>query len=227
MKRAFILSLICALLAFAPAFTHAAGMQAIVGGQTTVQLDPTLLSGAGLTVSSYSPEVIIPGILMDSIALPINPPSAAIRPTTFTFDQATFPAPGSFSGEINHSGSVFFNSNTLQVGDITLAFDAARVGTLSGQASGFYAKSNAGITGILFDLTVPTVVTEPGGVKATADLLISPEFGQALVDMNVTNFNLRGFSVGVTRVQGNVPEPAAAGLALSAMALAGVIRRRR
>jgi MYXO-CTERM domain-containing protein len=74
---------------------------------------------------------------------------------------------------------------------------------------------------------VPTVVTEPGGVKATADLLISPEFGQALIDMNVTNFNLRGFSVGVTRVQGNVPEPAAAGLALSAMALAGVIRRRR
>jgi hypothetical protein len=227
MKRAFFLSLICAPLAFAPVVTQAAAMQAITGGQTTVQLTPTALSAAGLTISSYSPEVIIPGILMDSIALPINSPSAPVRPTTFTFDQATFPAPGSFSGEINHSGSIFFNSNTLQVGDFTLAFDAARAGTLSGQASGFYAKSNAGITGILFDLTVPTVVTEPGGVKATSDLLISPEFGQELVNMNITNFNLRGFTVGLIRVQGNVPEPAGVALALSALTSVGIGRRRR
>jgi hypothetical protein len=227
MKRAFILSLFCALLALAPAAANAAALQAIVGGQTTVQLTPTVLSSAGLTVSGYSPEVIIPGILADSIAFPINSPSAPIRPTTFVFDPATFPAPGSFSGEVNHEGSVFFNTNTLEVGDFTIAFDAARQGTLSGQASGFYVQSNAGINGILFDLTAPDVVTTPTGVKATSDLLISPEFGMALVNMAITNFNLRGFTVGLIRVQGTVPEPASVALALSGLAMLGVVRRRK
>jgi hypothetical protein len=224
MKRAFILTLICAPLAFTPALAQAA---AIVGGITSAKLDPLALNTAGLTISSLSPEVIVPGNLVNSIAFPINTPSAAIRPTTFMFDPATFPAPGSFSGEINHEGSVFFNSNTLEVGDFTIAFNAARVGTLGGQASGFYVKSNAGIMGILFDVTPPTIEITPTGFKALGDLLISPEFAQKIVNLGLANTNPLGLLVGRVRPEGTVPEPTAVALALSAVAMAGVARRRR
>lgn len=78
---------------------------------------------ASLILSSDSPDVIAPGDLgSDSVAFGIHPRDAATLPTTFLFPAGSL-AP--FSGTIEHSGSVFFNGDSVQVGDFTIGFDAA------------------------------------------------------------------------------------------------------
>ncbi|HMP07758.1 MAG TPA: hypothetical protein PJ982_15515, partial [Lacipirellulaceae bacterium] len=92
----------------------------VVGGQTSVVLDTaTLSAAASLTLSGVSPDVIAPGTLPGSVAFAITPRSAAVLPTTFAYD-LTFPAAGSFSGTIEHQGSVFFNADAVEVGDFTI-----------------------------------------------------------------------------------------------------------
>ena len=101
----------------------------IVGGQTSVLLDTaTLSAAASLDLSGVSGPVIAPGNLgAGSVAFPINPRSAASLPTTFSYDPANFL--GTFSGTIEHTGSVLFNAGTVEVGNFTIGFDAARAGT--------------------------------------------------------------------------------------------------
>lgn len=96
-------------------------------------------------------------------------------PTTFFYDSLSFVP---FSGSIEHTGSVFFNSNTVEVDNFSINYDASRVGTLSGEASGFYVKSTTGINAILFDVENPSLVQAgPADLTIEADLLVSPEFG--------------------------------------------------
>jgi hypothetical protein len=202
----------------------------VVGGQTNVALDTALLaSAANLTLSGVSPDVIAPGSIPNSVAFTINPRNAAILPTTFSYDPATFPAAGSFSGTIEHQGSVFFNANAVEVGDFTIGFSAARAGTLGGQASGFYVASTTGIAAILFDLKVNSANPQPTSLSVGADLLVSPEFGSFLFSGGLSTTNLQGADVGNALVAATaVPEPAGialVGVALAAWGFVGIRRR--
>ncbi|MGP1345193.1 MAG: hypothetical protein ACTS3F_00810 [Phycisphaerales bacterium] len=190
----------------------------VIGGQTNVLLDTdTLSSAASLDLSSVSPDVIAPGDLGPaSVAFPITDDQ------TFSYD----PGLASFSGAITHTGSVFFNADTVEVGNFTIGFDAARVGGPSGTASGFFVESTVGIAAILFDVENPSAVSaDMNGLSITANLLVSPEFGAFLFDNGLSTSNLQGADVGDALVAGVVPAPGA--LAIAALAGAAATRRRR
>lgn len=207
-------------LAFAPAAM--AQPVFVIGGQTSVALDTqTLSSAASLDLSGVSPDVIAPGSLDGSVAFGINPRDAATLPTTFGYDPSDFL--GTFGGTIEHTGSVFFNDDTIEVGNFTIGFDSGRVG---GDRSGFFVESTAGIAAILFDVGAPSVL-EPAADSLTirADLLVSGEFGQFLIDNGLSSANLAGAVVGDALVEASVPAPAA-GVLLAAMGAVSARRRR-
>ena len=196
----------------------------VVGGRTSVALDAaTLESAAGLTISGVSGGVVSPGDLPGSVAFPITPA------TTFAYDPADFL--GTFSGTIEHAGSVLFNDGALEAGDFTIGFDGERAGGLGGQASGFYVRSNAGLDAILFDVAAPDALNaRADGLTIDADLLVSPEFATTLRDAGLATADLSGADVGDARVAGTavpLPAPAAAGLiGLGAIAFGKRLRRR-
>jgi hypothetical protein len=187
-----------------------------------------LASEANLNLSGVSPDVIVPGATPGSVAFGINPRDATPPrlPTTFQFDDADFL--NTFSGTIEHSGSVFFNSNTVEVGDFKIGYAGNRAGTLGGNASGFYVESTTGIPAILFDVENPTsLVPSSMGVEIEADLLVSPEFGQFLLGQGLSTTDLTGADVGDALVQATVPEPSTlVGLIVAATCLPFVLRRR-
>jgi hypothetical protein len=192
----------------------------VTGGQTSVLLDTdTLSSAANLDLSSVSADVISPGTIPGSVAFGIN--SRTDTPaTTFSYDPSDFL--GTFSGTIEHMGSVFFNADSVEVGDFSIGFDAARVG---GDRSGFFVESTAGIAAILFDVSNPGVLdAQPSSLTIGADLLVSSEFAQFLLDNQLASSDLTGADVGDALVEA-VPAPA--GVALGAIALVGAARRRR
>ncbi|MEL6498119.1 MAG: hypothetical protein AAF937_00945 [Planctomycetota bacterium] len=204
----------------------AAGAQVdIVGGQTNVLLDTaTLSAAASLDLSGVSGPVIAPGNLgADSVAFPINSRDAASLPTTFSYDPSDFL--GTFGGTIEHEGSVLFNNDTVEVGNFTIGFDAARAGTLGGNASGFFVESTVGIAAILFDIAAPSQLDATDtSLTIGADLLVSPEFGSFLFDNNLSSSNLQGADVGDALVQA-IPAPGAA-VAFAGMGLLASRRRR-
>ncbi len=197
----------------------------VSGGRTSVALNTAALSSAaGLTLSGISPDVIVPGNLPDSVAFGINPRSAAapLLPTTFAYDSDSFLT--TFSGRIEHAGSVFFNDGAVQVGNFTIGFDAARAGTLGGLASGFFVASTVGINATLFDVQAPSeLVAGADELRIAANLLVSPELGAFLVSAGLASSDLRGVDVGDALVTA-VPEPSA--LALLALGALALIRRR-
>jgi MYXO-CTERM domain-containing protein len=215
----------CAALAAAGAISvsASAGLVDVVGGATSVVLDTdTLSSAANLDLSSVSPDVGM-GSLPNSVAFGINPRDAASLPTTFSYDPDDFL--GAFSGTIEHTGSVFFNNDTIEVGNFTIGFDAARAGTLGGLASGFFVESTVGIAAILFDIQNPdTLSATSTDLTIGADLLVSPEFGTFLFDNGFSSSNLQGADVGDALVEATaIPVPGA----LAVFALAGLAPRRR
>ena len=192
----------------------------ITGGQTSVLLDPAALALANLTISSVSSAVIAPGNLgPDSVAFSINPrnASAPLLPTTFEYDSNDFL--NTFSGAIQHEGSVFFNADTVEVGNFTIGFDAGRI---TAAASGFFVESTVGTTAILFDVATPNSLSATAtDFTVDADLLVSPEFAGFL-----GNTALTGADVGDALVQA-VPEPASATILLCCSLSAwGMLRRR-
>lgn len=194
---------------------HQAHAADVVGGQTSVALDTTLLSNAaGLDLSSVSGDVISPGDIPDSVAFGINARDAAVLPTDFTYNPGTL-AP--FSGTIEHTGSVFFNSDTVEVGNFTIGFDANRV---AGVNSGFFVASTTGVSAILFDIGGPNGLTATNSALVIdADLLVSPEFAAFLGDTALT-----GADVGDAQVNAiAVPEPGSA----AALAIFGGLMMRR
>lgn len=153
----------------------------VVGGQTNVALDTELIEAAtGLALSGVSDEVIAPGTLEGSVAFPINARDAADLPTTFAYTLGDFG--NTFSGTIEHTGSVFFNDGTVEVGNFTIGFDAARAGTLDGAASGFFVESTTGVAAILFDVALTGAVPAGDALTVSGDLLVSPEFAGFLGD---------------------------------------------
>ncbi len=203
------------------ALTAAASAQTfdVIGGQTSVLLDTgTLSAAASLDLSSVSSDVIAPGSLgADSVAFGINPRDAASLPTTFNYTEGF----GSFGGAIEHTGSVFFNADSVEVGNFTIGFDAARVG---GDRSGFFVESTTGIAAILFDVASPSTLEATGdGLTIGADLLVSNEFATFLSDAGLAASDLTGADVGDALVEGVVPAPATAAL----LALGGLAATRR
>ena len=192
-----------AIVAIAMTMTALAAPAATVdvtGGRTSVALDTEALSSAaGLTISGTSPEVQSPGDLEGSVAFPITPRDAAVRPTTFSYDPADFL--NTFSGTIEHAGTVSFNENAVTVGNFTIGFDGDRAGTLGGAASGFYVRSNTDVDAILFDVAAPSALDATETLLALdADLLVSPEFGQFLIGGGLATADLSGTDVGDARI---------------------------
>lgn len=217
----------CAAVAAAAGSIASAGLVEINSGQTSVLLDTaTLSSAAGLDLSSVSSEVIAPGSLgPDSVAFGINARDAASLPTTFAYDPSDFL--NTFSGTIEHTGSVFFNSDAVEVGNFTIGFDAARAGTLGGLASGFFVESTTGIAATLFDIENPSTLTPTAAdLTIEANLLVSPEFATFLQDQGLASTDLSGADVGDALVEAIVPAPGTAMVAgLGGLAFA--TRRRR
>ncbi len=182
----------------------------VTGGQTSVLLDTaTLSSAAGLDLSSVSGTLA--GSLPGSVAFPINARDAVSLPTTFAYDDGL----ASFNGSIEHTGSVFFNTDTVEVGNFSIGFDVARVG---GNLSGFFVESTTGVSAILFDVAAPSSLTAVSGdLTIGADLLVSPEFASFL-----GNSALAGADVGDALVQA-VPAPGA----VASLAAAGLFAARR
>ena len=192
----------------------------VTGGQTNVLLDvATLSAAASLDLSSVSSDVITPGDLgKGSVAFGINATDAPLLPTTFSYDGGF----SAFSGTIEHSGSVFFNNDTVEVGNFTIAFDAGRVGDAR---SGFYVESTTGIAAILFDIEAPSfLVADSSELTIEANLLVSGEFASFLFDNGLASVDLTGADVGDALVSA-VPTPGSA-LVLSAAGLFAVRRRR-
>ncbi|MEM6552346.1 MAG: hypothetical protein AAF750_09500 [Planctomycetota bacterium] len=196
----------------------------VVGGQTSVLLDTaTLSAAASLDLSGVSSDVIAPGELgPNSVAFGINPTNGSL-PTTFQYDPDDFL--GTFSGAIEHSGSVFFNADTVEVGDFTIGFDAARA---TGNASGFFVESTTGIAAVLFDIGAPSLLdAQDESLVIEADLLVSSEFAAFLSSQSLAASDLTGATVGSARVSAvSVPSPSAA---LGGLALVGLLvaKRRR
>ena len=216
---------VTAFTAATAALVVAAGASAqidVIGGQTSVLLDTdTLSAAASLDLSSVSPDVIAPGSLgASSVAFGINARDAVSLPTTFSYA----PDLASFSGAIEHTGSVFFNMDSVEVGNFTIGFDAGRVG---GDRSGFFVESTTGISAILFDVAAPSDLSATtDGLLIEADLLVSNEFATFLSDAGLAASDLTGADVGDALVEGVVPAPATAAL-LGFAGLAAANRRRR
>ncbi len=215
MKKFLVLTLSVVLAASS---SLAAQTVDVVGGQTSVLLDTDVLSSVGLDLSSVSGDTIVPGNLGDaSVAFGINPRDAASLPTTFSYDPNDFL--NSFSGTIEHTGSVFFNTDTVEVGNFTIGFDANRVG---GDNSGFFVESTTGVEAILFDVgLISNLDPQANSLTIQGALLVSPEFAGFLGDTGLT-----GAEVGGALVQGvSVPEPSA--FALCGLVSFGLLRRKR
>lgn len=177
----------------------------ISSGQTSVLLDTaTLSAAASLDLSGVAGNVIAPGELGEaSVAFPINARSAkaagGLLPTTFAYDLGDFL--GTFTGAIEHEGSVLFNDDAVEVGNFTIGFDGSRA---SKTASGFFVESTVGIPAILFDVAAPSVLDAGGeSLVIEADLLVSPEFAAFLFDNGLAASDLTGADVGDARVNGD------------------------
>lgn len=228
MKDRLPLPALLCLLLISPA---AADTSFVNSGQTNVLLDTAALeTAASLSLSGVSDAVIAPGSLGDgSVAFPINPrtASAPLLPTTFAYDSDDFL--GTFSGAIEHEGSVLFNSDSVEVGNFTIGFDGARAGTLGGAASGFFVESTVGIAAILFDIENPSSLAATGSsLDIAANLLVSPEFAGFLQQNSLASSDLSGVDVGDALVAaGAVPEPSSVALAGLVVAAAATRRRNR
>lgn len=191
-------------------------MVRVVGGETSVALDFDLLStAAGLNLSSVSPGVITPGNIADSVAFNITSPTSGNLPTTFNYDSDDFF--NTFNGTIEHRGAIFFNDDSIAVGNFTIGF----------RETGFYVGSNFGAELVLFDVANIDPFASAETVTVAGDLLVSNEFALFLLDAGLATSDLTGADVGDAFVQGYTQSVPAPGV-LAALGMAGcAIRRRR
>jgi hypothetical protein len=209
-----------ALGAVAMATPAGAATVDVVGGRTSVALDTaTLEAAAGLALSGVSKEVIVPGALGEgSVAFPIN--DRHVReglPTTLSYDVSD--PLNTLMGTIEHTGSVFFNDDTVEVGDFTIATD-------------FTVADNVSGLGVLFEAIpdLDTIVADNKRLFVEGDLEVAGSFADFLKDNGFTELDLAGAEVGAFQVDATVvPLPGAAlffATGLAAVAGVRVLRRR-
>ena len=158
-------------------------------GTTSIFLDlPLLESAEGITLVSAN-NADSPFSNNFQIGFPI------IEDGNFTFETDPF-AP--VDGTVEHSGTVTLGLDDTQVtvGEFSIGFDASRV---SDTASGFFVADtieDALDLEILFDVGTPgDVATDEGLTISEADLLVAPEFAEALGAAD-----LAGTDIGDTRI---------------------------
>lgn len=205
------------LLAGGATVTASADLVQTVGGQTNVLLDLALLqAAANLQLTGVSDGVITPGNLgPNSVAFVITPPTSAELPSTFQYDSKDFF--GTFSGSINHRGSITFN-NAVTVGNFEILFD-----------NGFKVADRVSGLGVLFDVAITGANPTAETFNATGNLLVSSNFAALLLQLGLAQTNLTGADVGDASIQGfnsAVPTPGAVAM-LGIAAVFGVRRRRR
>lgn len=204
------------LLAGGVGATASASFVQTVGGQTNVLLDLALLqAAANLQLTGVSDGVITPGNLgPNSVAFVITPPTSADLPTTFQYDSNDFF--GTFSGSINHRGSITFN-NAVTVGNFEILFD-----------NGFKVADRVSGLGVLFDVAITGAAPTADTFSATGDLLVSSNFAAILLQLGLAQTNLTGADVGDASIQGfNAAVPAPGAIAMLGVAAVFGARRRR
>jgi hypothetical protein len=191
----------------------------VIGGQTSVLLDTeTLASAASLALSGVSDDTIVPGALGEgSVAFAINGRNAREGlPTTFAYDPRD--PLNTLEGAIEHTGSVFFNDGTVEVGDFTIAAD-------------FTVADNVSGLGVLFDAVpdLTTIVADQQRLFVEGDLEVSEAFAGFLADAGLSEGLLTGADVGDFQVDATVvPLPGAVlFLATGVAGLAGARLYRR
>ncbi|MGF1495243.1 MAG: metallophosphoesterase [Elainellaceae cyanobacterium] len=158
----------------------------VESGVTSVFLDLDLIESAtGLVLTGVDSEAA-PFSEDFQVGFAIN------DETDLSFTAEPFAPAG---GTIEHDGTITFN-DAITVGNFSIGFDAGRV---SGAASGFFVADTVegNDLDILFDIGAPGVVetTDAELTIAEADLLLAPEFAEALGLSDLT-----GADVGDARV---------------------------
>jgi hypothetical protein len=212
-------SVSAALVAGVVASTASAELVGVVGGQTNVLLDFSLIEAAtGLALAGVSDGVIVPGNLgAGSVAFAITSPDSADLPTTFSYDTGDFF--GSFGGTIEHRGAVFFTGAAdVAVGNFTIGYNT--------DLAVFQVGDNLDLGIALFDVGITDASPMTNTFDVWGDLLISNAFATALIDLGLVTDDLTGVDVGDAWVQGLnqvVPTPGAVTL----LAVAGLVGTRR
>jgi len=209
-------SAIALLVAGSATTAASAGLVQTVGGQTNVLLHLALLqAAANLQFTGVSDGVIAPGNLgPNSVAFVITPPPSSDLPTTFRYDADDFF--GTFSGSINHRGSITFN-NAVTVGNFEILFD-----------SGFKVAGRVGGLGVLFDVASTSAAPTAESFSATGHLLVSANVASLLLQLGLATTNLTGADIGDASIEGfNSVFPTPGAIAVLGIAAAFGVRRRR
>ena len=166
-----------------------ANQSSIDSGNTSVFLDlPLLESAAGISLAGADSEG-------EAFSEEFQVGFSITEDTDFTFETDPF-AP--VDGTIEHSGTVTLTLGDAEVtvGEFSIGFDAERV---SDTASGFFVADtteDALDLEVLFDVGAPgNVTTDEGLTVSDADLLVAPEFAEAL-----GSEDLAGADIGDTRI---------------------------
>jgi hypothetical protein len=157
----------------------------VVGGKTSVSIDWDGLPAGGW--HAFDADGMVEGSLSDPTGARFGAGFPVTGGSTATFDTADPLA--TFVGAIVSSGYLFYfkgydgvnGQGTFELGEFSLEFDAARIGTLGGLASGFFLR-NGRVDGptVAFDIGNPNVAATTTSFTFSGDLLGSPEFAQFL-----------------------------------------------
>ncbi len=197
--------------------TADAALLEVLGGTTTVALEPAALKLAGLEVTG-----VVGGAQAgpNGVSFAINGRDVGglLAPTTLTYDSTDIA--GTLSGSIEHSGGVEFNQVVL-AGNFSIAPGGSHVFTVS---------DNLQTSGVaLFDANVTNLDDSvPGRLLVEGDLKVTSAFAHALIDTGLTKLNLTGEVAGTYSTDAIVT-PIPGGMVLAGTALAGLgfLRRRQ
>ncbi len=192
------------------------------GGQTSVLLADDFAERTGLALSGRSSEVTS-GALPGSVAFPINGRDDPERPTTLAYD--TDAPAASVTGSFEHTGSLRFNDDSIEVGNFSIAvtstvFDTGALvsDTINPLGGLFWAVAEA-------DETTATDTF----AQIRGDLLVTRAFADFLDDAGLVDSAdaLAGADVGDFQIDATVvPLPGAVVLLGTAVAALGAARAR-